>query len=99
MSSGGVSGGVPSVLPGDREIAGALTVDQDLNVGGAITTTGGAIAGFSVTAVAYLDLLPVAGQPGAPTSGWRFYVDANDGNKLKAVAATGTNGPITIGTP
>lgn len=35
--------------------------------------------------------------PASPSSGWAFYVDSGDGNKLKAKASTGTT--VTLGTP
>lgn len=41
--------------------------------------------------------LPQAIPKIAPTSGWKFYVDINDGNKLKAIYSNGTW--VTLGTP
>lgn len=41
-------------------------------------------------------ILPAAA-PSAPASGWVLYVDSGDGNKLKAIASTGT--VVPLGTP
>jgi hypothetical protein len=35
--------------------------------------------------------------PAAPSTGWTFYVDSGDSNKLKAKASNGTI--VTLGTP
>ncbi len=44
----------------------------------------------------YANLQPVPG-PSSPLSGWYLFVDSGDGNKLKAIASTGT--VVIIGTP
>jgi hypothetical protein len=41
--------------------------------------------------------IPPRASPPSPATGWLFYTDSGDGNKLKAKASTGTI--VTIGTP
>lgn len=41
--------------------------------------------------------LPQASALSAPSSGWKFFVDSGDHNKLKAIASTGAI--VTLGTP
>jgi hypothetical protein len=48
------------------------------------------------SAGAPLNLTPQTA-PATPASGWHLYIDGGDGNKLKAIASTGT--VVTLGTP
>lgn len=45
----------------------------------------------------FLQLTPISAPANPTTGNWRIYVDAGDGNKLKAKASTGT--VVTLGTP
>lgn len=83
-----------------RFYGGYIEIGQQAAIGTKFSA-GGSIYGPSANVLSIdriLGIRPGAAATASPLAGeWRFFVDSSDGNKLKAIASTGTI--VLIGTP